>query len=74
MHSSDFATFSAVQVNSPLAAAPHSTPQMRGTHVTGFVSCSRIAHLLSVSAAPFMPSSCRASTPDFLGSGSPSAA
>ena len=60
MHSTALATLSAVHVNWPLAAAPQRTPQMRGTQVTGFISCSRIFHLSSVSDAPFMPSSCRA--------------
>ena len=44
------------------AAAPHATPQMSGTHVPGFVSCSRIFQLRkdepSSAAAPLSPSSC----------------
>lgn len=62
MQRSDLATFSVVHVNSPLAAAPQSTPQIRGTQVTGLVSWRRIAHLLSVSAAPLTPRSWRASS------------
>jgi hypothetical protein len=43
------------------AAAPHATPQMSGTHVPGFMSCSRIFQLRkdpSAEAAPLSPSSC----------------
>ena len=47
----------------PLAAAPHATPQMSGTHVAGFVSCSRIFQLRkafsSPADAPLSPRSCR---------------
>ena len=54
-----FATFSGVQVYIPLAAAPHATPQISGTHVTGFMSCSLTFHLSSFSTdAPFIPKSC----------------
>ena len=38
MQSMDLPTFSGVQVKWPEAAAPHRTPQMRGTQVTGLVS------------------------------------
>lgn len=36
----------------PDAAAPHSTPQMRGIHVTGLVSWRRILKISSVVEAP----------------------
>ena len=67
MHRADLATHSGVHSKPPDAAAPHRTPQIRGTHVTGLVSWSRIFHSDSVvSAAPFMPSSWRAA-PDWGG-------
>jgi hypothetical protein len=47
----------------PEAAAPHSTPQIKGIQVTGFISCNRIFQMLLVPLAPFMPSSCRAPAP-----------
>jgi hypothetical protein len=31
---------------------------MRGIHVTGFISCTRIFQMLVSALAPFMPSSC----------------
>lgn len=40
------------EVGSPEAAAPQVTPQIRGTHVTGFVSCKRIFQIFSVVEAP----------------------
>lgn len=36
------------------------SPQMSGTHVTGFVSCTLIFQMSVSSAAPFMPSIWRA--------------
>lgn len=36
----------------PEAAAPQRTPQMRGIHVTGLVSCRRIFRISSVVEAP----------------------
>ena len=47
----------------PEAAAPHSTPQIKGIQVTGFISCSRIFQMELVPLAPFMPSSWRAPPP-----------
>lgn len=46
--------------------APH-LPQMRGTHVTGLVSCTRILKRSVSSPAPFMPSIWR--TPLFFSAG-----
>ena len=60
MHNRDRPTSRGVHSNPPDAAAPHSTPQIKGIHVTGFVSCSLIFQM-SVSrspSAPFIPSSC----------------
>lgn len=39
---------------------PKNPPQMRGIHVTGLVSCTRIFQMSVSSDAPFMPSSWRA--------------
>lgn len=59
MQSKDLPTFSGVQVKWPEAAAPHSTPQISGTHVTGLVSCRRIFQMSSVLLPPRTPSSWR---------------
>ena len=62
MQSADLATSSGVQWKLPDAAAPQSTPQIRGTQVTGFVSCRRIFQSESTSsAAPLTPRSCATS-------------
>lgn len=45
----------------PEAAAPHVTPHINGTHVTGFINCNRNRHFDSVSVAPLIPSNCRTS-------------
>ena len=47
----------------PEAAAPQSTPQISGIHVTGFISCSRIFQRVVVLLAPFIPSIWRAAPP-----------
>lgn len=41
MYQRDFKNFFSI----PEAAAPHRTPQIRGAHVTGLVSCNRIFHI-----------------------------
>ena len=41
-------------LNIPEAAAPQSTPQIRGAHVTGLVSCNRIFHIFCKSRRAYL--------------------
>ena len=63
MQAKEAATSGRVQWKRPEAAAPQSTPQIRGIQVTGFISWSRIFQMVEVPLAPFMPSSWRAPPP-----------